>query len=174
MNKNVPKIWVFFFLVVVVLIAAIVATGSDSPTSTTTQTDAPDPTRTATFQGMLDLGGNAIYVEDQTSGSTFVLVGFAVLSQPGFVVIYDDNGGMPGSVVGQSYLLPTGGEHLVVPLDKPLVDGAVYYAMLYHDDGDGRFREDADTQATDSQQSVILMSFLADAQSEPESGPIIP
>lgn len=156
------------------LIAAILATGPDSPTSTATQTDAPDPTRTATFEGMLALGGNAIYVENQTAGSTFVLVGFAVLSQPGFVVIYSDNGGVPGSVIGESFLLPSGGEHLIVPLDEPLVDGQVYYAMLYHDDGDGRFREDADTQATDSQQSVILMSFLASAESEPESGPVLP
>lgn len=164
----------FFFVVILILVVAILATGPDSPTSSQTQTDAPDPTRAATFEGMLALGGNAIYVDNQTTGSMSVLVGFAVLSQPGFIVVYDDNGGVPGTVIGESSLLESGGEHLIVPIDEPLVEDQVYYAMLYHDDGDGRFRTEADTQAVDSEQSVILMNFIATAQAQPESGPVVP
>lgn len=174
MLQAVPKLWIFFFLIVAVLVAAILATGPDSPTSTQTQTDAPEPTRYATFEEMLELGDNAIYVENQTSGSSSVIVGFAVLSAPGFIVVYEDDGGVPGSVIGESDLLESGGEHLVVLLHESLAEDQVYYAMLYHDDGDGRFRADGDSQVTDSEQSVILMSFLASAESEPESGPVEP
>ena len=77
-------------------------------------------------------------------------------------------------MIGESSLLESGGEHLVVPVDEPLVQDQVYYAMLYHDDGNGRFREDEDAQAVDSQQSVILMSFLASSEFDPESGPVVP
>lgn len=41
--------------------------------------------------------------------------------------------------------------------------------MLYHDDGDGRFRVDEDIQVVDDDQSVVLMSFLASPEFEPES-----
>jgi len=57
---------------------------------------------------------------------------------------------------------------------EALVEDHVYYAMLYHDDGDGRFREDADTQAADSEQSVVLMTFLATPEAQPELGPVEP
>lgn len=174
MQQAVPKLWIFFSVLVVVLVVAIAATGPSAPEGNETQTQAPDATRSATFEGMLDLGGNAIYVDNQPTGATSVLVGFAVLSAPGFVVVYDDNGGVPGVVIGESSLLESGGEHLVVPVDEPLIQNQVYYAMLYHDDGDGRFRADEDAQAVDSEQSVVLMSFLASAESKPESGPVLP
>lgn len=172
--RHIPKRWIFFFLAVVGLIVAIIATSPSPQTPIAVQSEAPEPTRYATYEGMLDLGGNAIYLENQPSGQSIVLVGFSVLSQPGFVVVYDDAGGVPGTVVGVSGLLESGGEHLVVSLGEPLADGQVYYAILYHDDGDGRFNEQKDAQAVDSQQSVVLMSFLASVEADPETGPVVP
>ncbi|MEK7619903.1 MAG: hypothetical protein AAB413_01545 [Patescibacteria group bacterium] len=174
MQQAVPKLWIFFFVIIAVLIVAILASGPQAPITESLESTVPDPTRSATFEGMLDFGGNAIYVDNQPTGATSVVVGFAVLSAPGFVVVYNDGGGVPGSVIGESSLLESGGEHLVVPVDEPLVQDQVYYAMLYHDDGNGRFREDEDAQAVDSQQSVILMSFLASSEFDPESGPVVP
>ncbi len=174
MQQNIPKLWIFFFLIVVILVAAIFVTGPTPAVPVSEESTEPEPTRYATFEGMLDLGGNAVYVENQMSGSSSVLVGFVVLSAPGYVVIYNDDSGVPGSVIGESTLLQTGGEHLTVSLDEPLVEDQVYYAMLYQDDGDEQFREDADTQAVDSEQSVILMTFLATSEAQPESGPVEP
>lgn len=174
MQQAVSKLWLFFFAIVAVLVVAILVTGQSSPTTIQLQTEAPEPTRYATYEGMLALGDNAIYIENQTTGSTSILVGFAVFSQPGFIVVYDDNTGVPGSIIGESSLIESGGEHLIVELDGSLVEEQVYYAMLYHDDGDGRFRADEDTQAVDSEQSVILMSFLASPESEPELEPVVP
>ena len=172
MPQSVPKLWIFFFVIVAVLVGAILTTGPSTPAFTQTQTNAPEPTRSTTFEEMLGRGGNAIYLENQTTGSTTVLVGFAVLSKPGFIVVYDDNGGVPGSIIGASSLLESGGEYLVVGVEEPLVEGRVYYAMLYHDDGDERFRVQEDTQVVDSEQSVILMNFIATTQAEPESGSV--
>ncbi|TAL49683.1 hypothetical protein EPN81_05055 [Patescibacteria group bacterium] len=174
MQQAVPKLWIFFFLIIVILVVAIFVSGPPAPSSGSNESSVPEPTRYATFEEMLDLGGNAIYVENQKSGSTSVLVGFVVLSAPGYVVIYNDNSGVPGSVIGESVLFQTGGEHLTISLNEPLVENQVYYAMLYHDDGDGRFRADTDVQVVDSEQSVVLMTFLASLEAEPEPGPIEP
>lgn len=161
-------------MIVVVLVVAIAATGPSAPEGSDAQTQVPEPTRYATYEEMLARGDNAIYVENQPTGSTAVLVGFAVLSKPGFVIVYDDNGGVPGAVIGESFLLESGGEHLIVQLNEPLAEDQVYYAMLYHDDGNGRFRVDEDAQAVDLEQSVILMNFIATSQAQPESGSIVP
>ncbi|MBI4257264.1 hypothetical protein HY626_04385 [Candidatus Uhrbacteria bacterium] len=174
MRQAVPKLWILFFFIVVILVATIFVSEPSAPPSAPQESSVPEPTRYTKFEGMLDLGGNAIYVENQKSGSSSVLVGFVVLSVPGYIVIYNDDGGVPGSVVGESVLLQTGGEHLTVSLGEPLVENKVYYAMLYQDDGDGQFREDTDTQAVDSEQSVILMTFLATPEAQPEPGSIEP
>lgn len=175
MQQAVPKLWIFFFVIVIVLVMVILATEpSSAPAPTQTQTEAVEPTRYATYEEMLELGDNAIYLENQTTGSMSVLVGFVVLAKPGFIVVYDDNGGVPGDVIGESSLLESGGEHLNVFVEKPLAEDQVYYAMLYHDDGDGRFRAEMDAQVVDSEQVVILMNFIATTQAQPEFGPVVP
>lgn len=170
----VPKSWIFFFLVVVAIVVAIVVTGPEGPTQTESFLPTIDDTARTTFSTMLEKGGNAIYVEDQLAESLSVQVGFVILSTPGYVVIYDDESGVPGSVIGSSGLLQDGGEHLVVAVDDPLVNKQVYYAMLYYDDGDGLFDPAKDTQATDSEDSVILMSFLTRSDAAPESEAVSP
>ncbi|MBI4592245.1 hypothetical protein HY733_02245 [Candidatus Uhrbacteria bacterium] len=174
MRQTIPKLWIFFFLVVLGIVAAILVTSPAAPSSNTAQLIEPEPTRYATFEQMLERGDDAIYVENQPSGQTFVQAGFVVLSKPGYIVIFDDRSGVPGSVIGESELWETGGEHLVVSIDEPLSDGQVYYAVLYHDDGNNRFRLDEDSQALDAQQSVVLMTFLANTDSKPETKPIEP
>lgn len=175
MQQAIPKLWIFFLMIVIGLIVAILVTEPSSPPAATQiQTVVLEPTRYATYEEMLERGDDAIYVENQGIVSTSILVGFAVFSQPGFIVVYDDNGGVPGTVIGESFLLESGGEHLVVPVEEPLVEDQVYYAMLYHDDGDGRFQVDLDIQVVDSKQSVVLMTFLATSEVQPESGPVQP
>jgi hypothetical protein len=174
MQQTVPKLWVFLFSIIAVLVVAIVVTNPSPPTPPPEEFADPDPTRYSTFEQMLLVGDNAIYVDNQKSGMASVRVGFVVLSEPGYVVILDDDDGVPGSIIGESHLLLEGGEHVSIELDQTLEEAAVYYAMLYHDDGDGRFRASEDVQVVDSEESVVLMTFLASAQSEPESGPVLP
>ncbi len=178
MTNQVPKLWIFFFLLVGGL---IVGFALSSPV-VEEQEEIVDfqenvemgGVRAQTFGAMLDGGGNAIYLENQSSGTTGVQVGFAVLARPGFVVIFDDDDGVPGEVIGTSNLLQSGGEHLTVALQTFLIDGAVYYAVLYHDNGDLVFDENTDTQALDSTDSVVLMTFLSTYDAQPEVGAITP
>ena len=178
MQQNIPKSWIFVFLIVTTLVIVILLIDPEKQISKQKQVEQSpqvmEPSRSATFESMLDTAGNAIYVENQKTGFTSVKIGFAVLSQPGYVVIFNDNDGVPGSVIGQSEILSGGGEHFIVPITKVLEEGVVYYAMLYHDDGDERFRLDQDAQVIDSQNSVILMNFIASQEAEPELGPVTP
>ena len=160
---------------VTTLVITILLVGPEKPLSEQTKTpSAMEPSRSATFESMLEAADNAIYVENQKTGASSVQIGFVVLSRPGYVVVFNDQQGIPGSVIGQSDLLSSGGEHFAIPVNNPLQEGEVYYAMLYHDDGDGRLRLEKDVQVTDSQNSVILMNFIASQEAEPEQGAIAP
>jgi len=175
MQQTIPKLWIFVFLSVGILITVILLTDQKPQNPSEIQENAPlEEERSLTFEGMLDRGGNAIYLENQKTGSTTVTVGFVVLSSPGYVAIYDDQEGVPRAVIGASGLLDTGGEHFVIPLQKTLEDGQVYYAVIYADDGNGRFREGEDAQAVDQEDSVVLMSFIATSDADPESEAILP
>lgn len=175
MEQNIPKSWIFIFLMITALVITILLVGPEKPFSEQKQIPlAMEPSRSATFESMREAADNAIYVENQKTGSDSVQIGFVVLSRPGYVVIFNDQDGVPGSVIGQSDLLESGGEHFFVPMSESLQEGEVYYAMLYHDDGDKRFRLDKDAQVIDTQHSVILMNFVASEESEPESGSVIP
>ena len=171
----VPKLWIFFFLGIVGLVIGILVTQPGVSDQTVSQQSiSVDDTPGTTFSSMLEKGGNAIYVEDQLSGISSVRVGFVVLAAPGFVVIFSDQDGVPGQAIGHSDWLEDGGEHLIVPLYETLQEDEVYYAVLFLDDGDGEFDEQEDTQAIDSEDSVVLMSLLARKDAVPESEAILP
>lgn len=171
----VPKSWIIFFLLVVALVVGILVTQPEEGVQTESVSETTiDDTRGTTFSTMLEKGGNAIYVEDQLSGISAVRVGFVVLAAPGFVVVFNDQDGVPGEPIGHSDWLEDGGEHLIVPLTETLQEDEVYYAMLYLDDGDRVFDAQMDTQAADSEDSVILMSFLSSKDAAPESEAVSP
>lgn len=160
-------------LVVVAAVSAALAWRSYAPAQPSPE-DESTP-RQQTFQDMMLVGTDAIYVDDQAAGSAEVLVGFAVMKDAGFVVIHADNGGVPGRVIGATALLPAGGgEHVSVALDEALVGGEIYYAVLERDDGDGAFDASKDRQVVDADGNVILMTFAASADAVPEDGPVIP
>jgi len=173
MNNQIPKSWILLFLAVVGILVGLYLTSPD-PVVTGESDALPETSRAITFEGMLLTGGNAIYLENQTAEQTQVLIGYVVLSAAGYVVVYDDNDGVPGEVVGVSDLLEDGGEHILMRVDEPLQDGEIYYAMLFHDDGDGLFRALSDTQAIDSTDSVILMTFEATIDAAPEVEAVMP
>lgn len=171
MNKLAVPIGI---LVAVAAVAAALLWRSSYTTGPRIAETEPDP-RQQTFQEMMLVGTDAIYVDDQAAGSAEVLVGFAVIKDAGFVVVHADDDGVPGEIIGASALLPAGGgEHVTVSLDETLVDGEIYYAVLYRDDGDGTFDAAEDRQVTDKDSNVILMTFAASADAEPEFGPISP
>lgn len=159
------------YVIPVILLAAACAIAGAILFSSLRLAPAVAPTEEAsprqqTFEQMLLVGDNAIFVDDQPSGVTEAFVGFAILKDGGFVEVYADDGGHPGLPIGRSELLPEGGaEHFSVTLQQSLVDREVYYAMLIKKDG---------TPVTDVNGNVILMSFVAREGAVPETGIVLP
>ncbi len=121
--------------------------------------------RVETFEQMKE-EGNAVYVENQMSGSSVVSVGFVVIDESGYVEIHADDDGVPGEVIGTSKLLyAPGAEHLEISLSAPLSDHAVYYAIVTNA---------KKVPVTDSQDHIVLMSFAARSDEEPETGAVDP
>lgn len=161
-----PKTWIFFFVLVMILvIASLLQPGTKSkeiPAPSQTATDAILPlSREQNAEEMLENGDHAIYLVDQSSGESAVLVGYAVFAKPGFITIRDDENGMPGNVIGVSDVLSGRVENEQVEITNNLQADRVYYAELVSDDGDGTFDETKDLPVNDKEKSVVLMSFLA-------------
>lgn len=86
---------------------------------------------------------NAVLLVDQQPGDD-VVVSYAKLSQPGYVLVYGDNPatGLP-AVLGTSTLLPAG-EHRGITIRHGQSYSGRMNAKIVHDDGDGVFDEAAD------------------------------
>ncbi len=110
----------------------------------------------------LEKGGNTIVITNQAVGEYTVSVEKVVLSQEGYIVIFNDNDGVPGDIIGESELIDGEQGQVQVTLSRVLGEDEVYYAMLFHDDGDGLFREIKDTQVITTDEMVVLMSFATE------------
>jgi hypothetical protein len=115
---------------------------------------------------------NAIYVDTQKTGSKEVIAAIVNMEHPGFVVIHGDDNGQPGVVMGSSALIQDQSTSVHIAVDEPLREGAVYYAVLYKDDGDGTFDVTKDDPVTDTDGAIMMMSFEASADADPSLGPI--
>jgi hypothetical protein len=102
---------------------------------------------------------NRVMISDQYPGN-IAYVSSVQLSNPGFVVIQEDKDGVPGNVIGSKYFeegINTG----KVMLTKNTVEGKVYYAVLYKDDGDKLFDIEKDTLLKGLTGANIMKSFKA-------------
>jgi hypothetical protein len=104
-------------------------TDTVTDTMTTTNTTATTPTITG-----LDTSINSLLVQDQrlTGGSVWVDV--VMSSGPGWVVIYADENGTPGAVIGQEAVDSGLTADLVVPIDLSATTDTVH-VMLHEDSG---------------------------------------
>jgi len=165
-----PKIWIFFFVLICVLVIASLlqptTKSQEIPTPSQTASNQALPTsREENADAMLKKGDHSIYLGDQSSGETNVLIGYAVFGKSGFITIREDNGGMPGNIIGVSELVNGRVDALTIKTKSALQADQVYYAELVNDNGDGIFEETVDLSVNDKDQSVVLMSFLARANS---------
>jgi hypothetical protein len=159
---------------VLVLVFAYIFTRRQGTQSTSSFVASP---RVQTFEQMKQASGAGVYVEDQPAGAMEVVVGFAVMPEGGFIVIHEDDSGVPGRVIGVSAVLAQGAEHLAVQVSPSLMDGAIYYALLYADPNEDPIKALAAGTArplTDTEGNVVLMSFAASANAQPETEPVQP
>jgi hypothetical protein len=106
------------------------------------------------------MSGDMISVFDQAPGK-IVTVDSVVLTTAGFVVIQTDESDVPGAVLGVSPMLFAEPTNLVdIPLTTELTLGTMYFATVYHDDGDGVFDLKTDFPAIDAYSGMPLMTMF--------------
>ena len=149
--------WVVTAIVIVVLIVAGVMAwgGKSSQAPTTSDTSATNSNSATTGSA------NSIIMADQYPGNV-VYVSSVQLSQPGWVVIHEDNNGQPGAIIGEAYA-GAGISPVKVILTSPTIDGHSYYAMLHSDNGDKKFDVSVDLPLKDQNGNIIMKLFNASA-----------
>lgn len=101
---------------------------------------------------------DSVSVNDQQPGESITVASVEFVDS-GYVVIHEDKGGTPGSVIGNSDLL-SGKGNVVISLSRQSVDGEVLYAMLHKDDGDEVYEFPGDdTPLKDESGKVVLSKF---------------
>jgi hypothetical protein len=96
-------------------------------------------------QGIAPGDMNSLVIKDQDPDAVAVLVEYASVREPSFIIIHDDANGKPGTIVGMSKVLAPG-EHRNVSVIMRLKAGATYYGMLHADDGNGLFDNVVDSR----------------------------
>lgn len=123
----------------------------------------------------LVVSDNAIYVSEQMSGDS-VSVQIARLKSSGFVVIFEDSEGKPGKILGTSNLIKAGEKENLPPiiLSRPTKGEETIYAILYLDDGDGRFDTVNDKRIIDPIGKVPMMMVVTISKDADEAGVVNP
>ncbi|MEI6304844.1 MAG: hypothetical protein WCP09_02380 [Candidatus Taylorbacteria bacterium] len=103
---------------------------------------------------------NRIVMSDQFPGNVVYLSSVQVQNSS-WVVIQSDNGGQPGAIMGSAHYdagINPGGK---ITLSTPTLDGGTYYAVIYTDDGSGKFNAVKDVPLKDSVGNIIMHIFHA-------------
>lgn len=130
-------------------------TGSTGDTSATNATEG-DGNVPATVSVP---GNNAVAVNDQPAGMK-VDVTMATLTKPGWVVVAEDNNGMPGKILGAHRYDP--GIYLAeVDLLRGTEAGKTYHVVLRLDDGDKVFDQTKDLPIMGEDGKVVETTFKA-------------
>lgn len=123
----------------------------------------------------LIISDNAIYISEQMPGNS-VSVQIVRLKNPGFVAVYEDFENKPGKILGVSGLIEAGEKENLPPiiLSRPTKDKETIYAILYLDDGNGRFDIANDKQIIDPIGKVPMMMVVTVSKDAVDTGIISP
>ncbi|MBU6426860.1 hypothetical protein KGQ27_01330 [Patescibacteria group bacterium] len=144
--------WVITVIVIVALIViGIFVFGGKKTEAPTTE---PTTVATTTMQT-----ANGVIVSDQFPGNV-VYISSVQAAQPTWIVIQKDNNGQPGAIIGSAHA-DAGIAPVKVILTQPTIDGGTYYAVMYTDNGSGKFSATADQPIKDANGNVIMKIFHA-------------
>jgi hypothetical protein len=161
-------------IIVVVLLIALGAywafgRGSSTPPPSTTQIidNSGIASSTATEEGVGGVTGTGpgIIVDDQNPGH-LVVVSQVSLTKPGWVVIHDDNNGVPGNILG-ARLFDKGKNSGIVELLRALQNGKTYLAVIHEDDGNQHvFSVKTDLPLKDASGTIVMTKFVVNQASD--------
>ncbi len=160
-NANGIKAWQWVVTAVVIVALIIIGIIVFSNKGVETPTVTPEEQSPVTNNN-----ANGLIMSDQYPGNV-VYVSSVQLANPGWVVIEKNVSGKPGDVIGQTYL-SAGIAPAKVTLSQPTIDGSMYYAVLYSDNGDKKFNVSTDKPLTDTNGNIILKTFKATASAGAE------
>lgn len=121
-----------------------------------------DSNDSGTDNDLMRVGENAIYVSDQKPGSS-VIIGLVFMGKAGYVIIYNNNDGQPGEIIGGTRLLPEGEtKGATANLIKPSVHGEELIAIIHEETSDGIFSPNLDTPFRDDRGDIVFMRFKID------------
>lgn len=84
--------------------------------------------------------GNIFFTVSKVSPGKKIIVDTVSFDEPGYVVVFTEREDVPHSVFAKSELLSEGIHNNVsIDLPKEMVENEAYYAVLFDDDGDGKF-----------------------------------
>ncbi len=153
------KVWQWIVTVIVIAILVFLGYKMFSGGSKTNPDVVVESTDTTTLDTSSD--SNRVVVLDQFPGN-IVYISSVQLSKPGFVVIKSDKNGVAGDVLGSQYF-DKGINPGKITLSKSTVDGGMYYAQLFLDDGDKKFDSTKDLPVNDSSGNAIMKLFKVSA-----------
>jgi hypothetical protein len=149
--------WVVTAVVIIVLIIIGIWVFGGKGSSTSTEQGMTSTEDNSNTPGAL----NRIVMSDQYPGNV-VYLNSAQFANPGWIVIQADNAGTPGKILGETYF-DSGINPGKITLSSPMVDGSIYYAVMYSDNGDKKFDVTTDKPLTDANGNIIMKVFHASA-----------
>ena len=154
-QQNGIKTWQWVVTVIVIIILVILGYNmfNGSPESIVNT----DEEQTLLDTEKTSKDTNRVIVADQAPGN-IVYISTVQLSKPGFVVIQKDNGGVPGDVIGSQYF-DKGIFPGKITVTSPTIEGDMYYAVLYTDNGDKKFDIKKDLPIKDAKGNTIMKLF---------------
>ncbi|MFA6294977.1 MAG: hypothetical protein WC666_00950 [Candidatus Paceibacterota bacterium] len=151
-NENGIKTWQWVITVIVIIalivIGIMVFGGKNSQMPVVEETPITD-----------ELGLNRIIMSDQYPGNV-VYISSVQVANPSWVVIQDDNNGLPGKIIGSAHF-DKGISPGKINLTKPMIDGSTYYAVIYTDDGKTTFNVTTNVPLKDAKGNIIMKVFRA-------------
>jgi hypothetical protein len=157
MNPNESGIKTWQWVVTVIVIIVLIVIGVMVFGGKGTQAPITEETPAATDNSATSL--NRITMTDQYPGNVVYLSSVQV-ADPSWVVIQDDNSGVPGKIIG-SARFDKGINPGKITLTQPMIDGKTYYAVIYTDSGKTKFDATASVPLKDANGNVIMKVFHA-------------
>ncbi len=162
-NANGIKPWQWTVTAIVIIILVIIGVmvfskkGVEAPVTGTDNQTASTTSNTA----------NRIVMTDQNPGNV-AFVSSVQVANSGWVVIQTSKAGKLGDVIGSTHVDAGINPGVKITLSQPMVDGGTYYAVLYSDNGSGKFDLVADKPLTNSNGDIIMSTFKAYASASSE------
>lgn len=137
-------------------------------TEEATEEATPEPTEEATEEATAE---SSVTASDQESDGTQVTIDQVDAAEAGWIVIYADEDGAPGEVLGQTAVAPGTTDNVIVNLDTPISGETTLWAVLHVDAGtQGTFEFPGADVAAGGDDEGVRASFVVTAAEAEAAG----